>query len=398
VKANNGENSTAAEVRSPVRASTSFTTKKTSAAEVRGSVRAPTSYTTREIQGVNRAEWDGWLRSSPGGGHVLQSYEWGEFKRRLGWKPVRLVLEKDGEVVGLGQFLTYNTAPIPGVLMYCTKGPWLPWDDGEAARAFFEGVRAIASREGAHTIKIEPEVPEQNKDTKAILGDAGFRKARYDLNLKSTLVVDLSLPEKDLLARMKGKTRYNVRLAARKGVEVVEPEFEESWETFYEWMKATSERKEDYILRRSRDYLRSVMQTMHDAGQGHLFFAKHGGTPLAGMFVFTFGEKYWYMYGASSDKKRNLKPNYLLQWEVMRWAKRRGLTHYDMVGVPKPEDLDESSSLWNVYKFKEGFGGEIADSLGCFDLPVKRGRAAAWYKFEPVYYRLYYKLNNNVFY
>ncbi|HZB83182.1 MAG TPA: peptidoglycan bridge formation glycyltransferase FemA/FemB family protein [Rubrobacteraceae bacterium] len=396
--ANNGENSTAAEVRSPVRASTSFKRKKTSAAEVRGSVQVPTSYTTREIRGVTRAEWDGWLRSSPGGGHVLQSYEWGEFKRRLGWKPVRLVLEKDGEVVGLGQFLTYRTAPIPGVLMYCTKGPWLPWDDGEAARAFFEGVRAIASREGAHTIKIEPEVPEQNKDTKAILGNAGFRKARYDLNLKSTLVVDLSLPEKDLLARMKGKTRYNVRLAARKGVEVVEPEFEESWETFYEWMKATSQRKEDYILRRSRDYLRSVMHAMHDAGQGHLFFAKHGGTPLAGMFVFTFGEKYWYMYGASSDKKRNLKPNYLLQWEVMRWAKRRGLTHYDMVGVPKPEDLDESSSLWNVYKFKEGFGGEIADSLGCFDLAVKRGRAAAWYKFEPVYYRLYYKLNNNVFY
>jgi peptidoglycan pentaglycine glycine transferase (the first glycine) len=116
------------------------------------------------------------------------------------------------------------------------------------------------------------------------------------------------------------------------------------------------------------------------------------------MYVFTFGEKYWYMYGASSDEKRNLKPNYLLQWEVMRWAKRRGLMHYDMVGVPKSEELNEDNSLWNVYKFKEGFGGEISDSLGCYDLPVGRLRAAAWYKFEPVYYRLYYKLRNNVFY
>jgi peptidoglycan pentaglycine glycine transferase (the first glycine) len=366
--------------------------------EVRGLVRAATSYTTRETRSVTRAEWDGWLQDSPGGGHVLQSYEWGEFKRRLGWRPIRLVLERDGEVVGLGQFLAYNTAPVPGVLMYCPKGPWLPWDDGEAVRAFFEGVRAAAGREGAHTVKIEPEVLEQQKDVKDLLGEIGFCKSRYDLNHKTTLVVDLSLSEEDLLARMKSRTRYNVRLATKKGVEVVEPEFEEGWEAFYEWMKATSERKEGYLLRRSRDYLRSVMRAMHDADQGHLFFAKHEGTPLAGMYIFTFGEKYWYMYGASSDKKRNLTPNDLLQWEVMRWARRRGLRHYDMVGVPKPEDLDESSSLWSVYKFKEGFGGEIVDSLGCFDLPVKRARAAAWYKFEPVYYRLYYKLNNNVFY
>ena len=356
------------------------------------------SYTTRETSSVDRDEWDGWLQDAPGGGHVLQSYEWGEFKKNLGWRPIRLVLERDGEVVGVGQFLAYNTAPIPGVLMYCTKGPWLPWDDKKAVRAFFESVRAVARREGAHTVKIEPEVLEQQKDVKDLLGEIGFHKARYDLNLKTTLVANLSLPEEELLARMKGRTRYNVRLAARKGVEVVEPEFDEAWETFYKWMEATSERKEDYVLRRSRDYLHGVMREMHDAGQGHLFFAEHEGTPLAGMYVFTFGEKYWYMYGASSNEKRNLKPNYLLQWEVMRWARQRGLTHYDMVGVPKPEDLDESSSLWNVYKFKEGFGGEIVDSLGCFDLPVKKVRAAAWYKLEPVYYRLYYKLKNNVFY
>jgi lipid II:glycine glycyltransferase (peptidoglycan interpeptide bridge formation enzyme) len=367
-------------------------------AQLREPARGAAPYTTRELRSVTQAEWDGWLGGSPGGGHVLQSYKWGEFKRRLSWRPTRLVLERDGEVVGLGQFLAYSTAPVPGVLMYCTKGPWLPWDDEEAVRAFFEAVYTVARREGAHTVKIEPEVLEQQKDVKALLGEIGFRKSRYDLNQKTTLVVDLNLPEEDLLGRMKGKTRYNVRLADRKGVEVVEPEFEEGWATFYEWMKATSERKEDYVLRRSRDYLYGVMRSMHDADQGRLFFAEHEGTPLAGMYVFTFGEKYWYMYGASSDEKRNLKPNYLLQWEVMRWAKRRGLMHYDMVGVPKSEELNEDNSLWNVYKFKEGFGGEISDSLGCYDLPVGRVRAAAWYKFEPVYYRLYYKLRNNVFY
>src|SRR5918998_4637884 len=193
-----------------------------------------TLYATRQTRGLDRAEWDSWLRDSPGGGHVLQSYAWGEFKRRLGWRPIRLVLERDGEVVGLGQFLVYNTAPIPGALVYCPKGPWLPWENEKAVRTFFEGVRAIAGREGAHTIKIEPEVLEQHKDVKALLGEIGFCKSRYDLNLKTTLLVDLNLSEEDLLARMKSKTRYNVRLAARKGVEVVEPDFDEAWETFYE--------------------------------------------------------------------------------------------------------------------------------------------------------------------
>jgi peptidoglycan pentaglycine glycine transferase (the first glycine) len=131
----------------------------------------------RDTSNVTRSEWDGWLRDSPGDGHVLQSYEWGEFKRRLGWKPIRLVLERDGEIAGLGQFLAYNTGPfVPGSLWYCTKGPWLNWEDEEAVRTFFEGVRAVAGRQGAHTLKIEPEVLEEQKNVKVTLGGIGFRK------------------------------------------------------------------------------------------------------------------------------------------------------------------------------------------------------------------------------
>ena len=357
-----------------------------------------TRYTTREARSVTRAEWDDWLADSPGGGHVLQSYEWGEFKRRLGWRPVRLVLERDdGEVAGVGQFLAYDTAPVPGALWYCTKGPWLPWDDEEAVRAFFEGVRGLAGREGAHTVKIEPEVLEGEKKARDLLGGIGFRKARYDLNQKTTLVVDLGLPEEELLARMKGKTRYNVRLAARKGVEVVEPEFEEAWETFYGFMKDTADRA-GYPIRRSQEYLHDNMRDMHHAGRGHLFFAVHEGTPLAGIYVYTFGHKCWYIHGGSSNEKRNLMPNYLLQWEAMDWARQRGLTYYDMVGMPRPENLNEDDSMWGVYRFKAGFGGEIADFLGCLDLPIRSVRAAAWYRFEPVYYRLYQKLKHEVFY
>ena len=281
--------------------------------------------------------------------------------------------------------------------MYCTKGPWLPWKDKEAVRTFFEGVGSVAGRLGAHTVKIEPEVQEHQTDVKALLDEIGFRKARYDLNQKTTMIVDLKPSEEDLLARMKGKTRYNVRLATRKGVEVVEAGFEESWKTFYQLIRVTAERN-GFIIRRSREYLHDSMGTMHDVGQGHLFFAMHEGKPLSGIYVFTFGEKCWYIHGGSSNKKRNLMPNYLLQWEVMRWAKQRDIRYYDMVGVPRPENLNEDDSLWGVYKFKLGFGGEVSDFIGCLDLPVRPARAAAWYKFEPVYYRLHQKLKHNVFY
>ena len=180
-----------------------------------------------------------------------------------------------------GQFLAYDTGPfVPGSLRYCTKGPWLPWEDEEAVRAFFEGVREVAGRLGAHTVKIEPEVIEEQKDTKALLGEIGFQKARYDLNHKTTMILDLRSPEEELLARMKGKTRYNVRLAARKGVGVEETGFEEAWDTFYGLLEGTAERN-GFAIRRSHEYLHDSMRAMYDAGQGRFFFAAYEGELLA---------------------------------------------------------------------------------------------------------------------
>ena len=113
------------------------------------------------------SQWNAWTEDSPGGGHLLQSYEWGEIKRELKWRPVRLVLQREDEVVGVGQFVTYSTPLVPGVLMYCPKGPWLPWEDEEAVRAFFRGLLDVAKRHRAHTIKIEPEVTEDSTRTKS---------------------------------------------------------------------------------------------------------------------------------------------------------------------------------------------------------------------------------------
>ena len=362
-------------------------------------------YAVREVRDAPSKEWDDWVENSPGGGHVLQSHAWGEFKRRLGWRPLRLLLEREGEVVGAGQFLLYNTLPVPGRLMYCTKGPWLPWDEQRAVATFFDGVRRIAERERAHTVKIEPEVFEEQTDVKQHLRALGFSNARYDLNFSTTIVMDLSPSEREILDKMSGKskkgktTRYNINLANRKGVEVFQPQdFRWAFDTLFSWLQDLEKTKESFVNRRSREYLWEMMSKMHDADQGHFFFASHEGTPLSGAFVFTFGKKLWFMYGASGREKRKLQGTYLLQWEIMRWAKRRGITYCDFVGAPKARGDDTDDPYYGVYKFKLGFGGDVVEFLGCMDLPVSPRLAAAWYNLEPLYYRAYYKLKNNIFY
>ena len=114
-------------------------------------------------------------------------------------------------------------------------------------------------------------------------------------------------------------------------------------------MEDTAERKSDFTIRRPKEYLHDVMRTMHDAGRGHLFLAVHEGTRLAGVFVFTFGQKSWFMHGASSIEKRTHNPYHLLQWEVMRWAKKQGINYYDMVGIPKPGNRNEDDPYYPLY-------------------------------------------------
>ena len=190
-----------------------------------------------------------------------------------------------------------------------------------------------------------------------------------------------------------------MRLAGRKGVEVYRPDdFEWAFETLWRWMRGLAENKEGYHLDRPREYFHDITRRMWEADQGRFFVASHEGEPIAIAYFFDLGRKLWYMYSAAASHKQNLKPNHLLQWEVMRWAKERGITFYDMVSVPPPEDRHEGDPGYGVYKFKKGFGGEILEFIGCMDLPLKPRQAAAWYRLEPFYYRAYMRFKKDIFY
>ncbi|NIO67757.1 MAG: peptidoglycan bridge formation glycyltransferase FemA/FemB family protein [Anaerolineae bacterium] len=166
---------------------------------------------------------------------------------------------------------------------------------------------------------------------------------------------------------MKAKTRYNIRLAARRGVRV-RVGGPDDLALFYE-MYAETGRRDDFIIRPFA-YYQDAWGAFVEAGLACLFLAEYEGEPLAGLIAFRFGQRAWYMYGASTEKHRNLMPNHLLQWEAIRWAKGEGCTVYDMWGAP--DVLSEDDPLWGVYRFKEGFGGQFVRHIGAYDYPVSR--------------------------
>ena len=174
---------------------------------------------------------------------------------------------------------------------------------------------------------------------------------------------------------MKQKTRYNIRLAERKEIEVRRGTLEDI-PVFNGLMQITGDRNEFGVHEPA--YYRTAFQIFAPQ-HAALLLAEYKGRPLAGIMVFATGEKAAYLYGASSNEERQRMPTYLLQWEAMRWAKGQGCTEYDLWGVPDyPEETleaeftERNEDLWGVYRFKRGFGGRLRRTVGPADRVYNR--------------------------
>ena len=172
----------------------------------------------------------------------------------------------------------------------------------------------------------------------------------------------------------------NIRLAAKKGVAVRLGTLADL-PTFYTMYVETGER--DGFIVRPYDYYHDAWGTFIGDGLAQLFLAEFEDQPLGGILLFRYGPTAWYMYGASRDAHRNLMPNYLLQWEAIRWAKQQGVTLYDWWGAP--DVVDESDPMYGVYRFKDGFGAQFAPSTGAWDFPVNRRLYQVYHRIMPSY-------------
>lgn len=325
--------------------------------------------------GEDPSSWDARLAAAPNG-HLLQTWAWGELKARFGWRVERVA-------VG-GACAQVLFRPLParlGTIAYVPKGPAADFCDEAALRALLGALGPLLRQQRSICLKIEPNLPEK-PDLATRLRSLGFRPSPQSVQPRRTLLIDLDAAPDVLLERMKQKTRYNVRLATRKGV-VVRPGDAGDLPAFYDLMCTTARR--DAFAIHTREYYDMAHRLFVPAGLGRLLLAEHQGKLLAGLVVMAFGRQACYMYGASSDEGRSSMPTYLLQWEAILWARDRGCTTYDLWGVPDQDEeeleaafAERDDGLWGVYRFKRGFGGRLVRTAGAWDLAI-----------SPLRYRLY---------
>jgi peptidoglycan pentaglycine glycine transferase (the first glycine) len=353
-----------------------------------------------QVASINDAQaWDSALLALPNP-HILQSWGWGEFKSRHGWRASRLLFEENGKAVAAASVLQRRVPRLPLSIFYVPKGPALDWTRVELAERILQELADLARRKRALFIKIDPDVyyreevpdfsprPAQATEIARMLESQGWRTSGQQIQFRNTLLLDLRRSEDELLGCMKQKTRYNVRLAPRRGVTVRSfgaedsvAERDDALLIFYR-LYAETGRRDGFVIR-PPDYYRDAWGSFIEGRLARLFLAEYEGEALAGLLLFYFGSTAWYMYGASSERERQRMPNYLLQWEAMRWAKERGCTLYDLWGAP--DELDESDLMWGVVRFKLGLGGELAHGLGAWDFPIHRAGYRLYVSIMPRY-------------
>jgi lipid II:glycine glycyltransferase (peptidoglycan interpeptide bridge formation enzyme) len=322
---------------------------------------------------LSSTEWDTFLAQYPNA-HLLQTTAWGEHKAGFEWEVERLTTEDSGAQILFRRLLLGYT------LAYIPKGPI-----GDQWKNLWPEVDKLCRRKRAVFLKVEPDLWEGTPAYSSITGGEkcpqGFRLSPDSIQPTRTLLVDLSGDEETILAQMKQKTRYNIKLALKKGV-IVRPSAD--LETFHRLSEVTGER--DRFGVHSLDYYRRAYDLFHSRCACELFMAEYEGEPLAALMVFAQGQRAWFLYGASSNEHRDRMPTYLLQWEAMRWARAQGCVEYDLWGVP---DADEETleanfalrndGLWGVYRFKRGFGGKLCRAAGPWDRV-----------YQPAFYMLYH--------
>jgi lipid II:glycine glycyltransferase (peptidoglycan interpeptide bridge formation enzyme) len=325
--------------------------------------------------------WDAFVTGHPEG-HILQLTSWGKLKGQFGWSAERVALTAPSGGIIAGAQLLYRRLPFGlGKLAYVPRGPVLDWQDGATTLSLIDALDQTARSRGALALTIEPELT-STPENSARVTEAGFAPGTVTIQPRRTLLVDITGDDDQVLTAMKSKTRYNIRLAARKGV-IVRQGTADDVRLFNELMTVTGERNDFGV--RSPDYYRAAFDLFEQTGCVGLFLAEYEGKPLAGLMAYALRKTAWYFFGASSDAHRNLMAPYALQWAAVGWAKAKGCRIYDLWGVPDEDEptlesgfSERKDGLWGVYRFKRGFGGRLTRMIGPWDRI-----------YSPLRYRLY---------
>lgn len=315
-------------------------------------------------------EYEAFLQSHPKG-HFAQSVLWAKQKPMWQWETV-VSRDENGKIKGSLALLIRKIIPgMPFTMMYGCRGPVSDLDDKETLRELLEGAKVLAKKHHAYVIKIDPDVSSTETGYKTILEELGFRLtgggATFDA-IQPQYVFRLNTEGKtaeELLMALPQSTRRKVRTGAKKGV-TTEIRGKEAIPDFARLMLETGVR--DGFVTRDAAYFEAMLDNLGD--HARLYMAYYEGQAIAGTLAIWYGDKVWYLYGASANEHRNLMPNYMLQWNMIEWAVEKGCRIYDFRGVPG--QVGEDHPLYGLYKFKLGFGGDYVEFVGEMDLVLNK--------------------------
>lgn len=294
--------------------------------------------------------------------HPLQSWEWGEFRKQTGVKVDRLGFFDNGKLVH-GIQVTFHPIPILQKMAgYFPKGD-MPNEDQLAA------IKQLGEKRDALFIKMEPNiaqkvgVPSGHNTISQFLKDSGAEPGR-PLFTKYTFQLDLTQSEEKLFSNLSSKTRYNVNVAVKKGVQIFENTTQEGMEQYIQILEETMKRQGFYA--HSPDYFRKMWQALGNSGMIRIFTAVYEGEVLVSWVMFVFNGVLYYPYGASRAIHRDVMASNLLMWEMIRYGKKIGCQKFDMWGSLGP-DPDTKSPWFGFHRFKKGYGGDLMEFLGTYD-------------------------------
>ena len=327
---------------------------------------------------TDRRQWDDFVASSVCC-NITQSYEWGTLAPHLGAEEaLRVGVVNEHNALCAAMLILVSRAPVlKQTFFYAPRGPVIDDPESPALTVLLNFVKAEARKRGAFMLKIEPSVADGDTRWLTALERRGFRVNPHATHIRHEWVLNIEPDEKTILAGMKEKWRYNIRLAGRKGITVRRGEGQADLDTFYHIYETTSTRDQFFI--HDKAHYEDIMRLYSEGDHAALFLAEYEGKAIAGTIILWLGRWSWYMFGASSNEERERMPNHLLQWTSMQWAKAHGCHYYNFRGIP--DVLEEGQELWGVYVFKRGFGGYAMRSLVTHDLV-----------YQPLVYEAYRRL------
>lgn len=315
----------------------------------------------------NQEKWDEPL-SRHLFGNFLQSFEFGEFHKKVGNRVWRLGLKTNGLANSFFQIIELKTRF--GKLFYVPGGPLLA-DWGRDIEGLVKKLQQLAIEENVSFIRLDPRIIDEKQQ--ALLTDLGFRQAPVYTQPQASLLLDLTKSLEELRSNLSDSTRYNVGWVERKGVRVKISEDESDIALFNKLLTETASRH-NFNLYRNKDYYKEQYLAFNDSNKAKLFLtyepSELGSDCLAAAVVIYFGDTATYLHAASSSKNPKLRAPYLMQWKIIEDAKNTGYKKYDFWGVAK--DNNPKDPWAGVTEFKRSFGGEKIYYQKPYDLLIKK--------------------------